>query len=33
VLPAAPQPMESADSPGDGDLLENLDGGLVAEDG
>ncbi len=31
VLPAAPEPLESDESPGDGELLEALDGGLLAE--
>jgi Domain of unknown function (DUF4032)/Lipopolysaccharide kinase (Kdo/WaaP) family len=31
VLPAAPEPMESDDSPGDSELLKPLDGGLLAE--
>jgi hypothetical protein len=33
VLPAAPEPMESDDTPGGSELLEALDDGLVAEDG
>ncbi len=31
VLPAAPEPLESDDSPGDSELLEPLDDGLLAE--